>query len=80
LELDDRNNPVGTLKEEFSISGLGPRGDDKIRKIRFTSDGKMQLNTILFYFNLTAPSEDQQSKMMFTFDIKSKSWKLSSIE
>ena len=41
MELDDRNNPIGSLKEEFSISGLGPRGDDKIRKIRFTSDGKM---------------------------------------
>lgn len=80
LELDDRNNPVGTMKEEFSISGLGPRGDDKIRKIRFTSDGRMQLNTILFYFNLTAPSEDQQSKMMFTYDLKSKTWKLLSIE
>lgn len=80
LELDDRNNPIGTLKEEFSISGLGPRGDDKIRKIRFTSDGKMQLFTVLFYYNLTSPSEEQQNQMYFVYNSIKKNWKLSGIE
>lgn len=80
LELDDRNNPIGSLKEEFSISGLGPRGDDKIRKIRFTSDGKMQLFTLLFYYNLTSPSEEQQNQMYFVYNPIKKNWKLSGIE
>ncbi|MBK7696630.1 MAG: hypothetical protein IPI30_20640 [Saprospiraceae bacterium] len=70
----------GLLKEEISIHGLGPRGDDKIRKIRFTKDGRMQLFTVLFYYNLTSPSEEQQSQMFFTYEPANKNWKLSGIE
>ena len=80
IELDATNNPTGSLKEEISIHGLGPRGDDKIRKIRFTKDGRMQLFTVLFYYNLTSPSEEQQSQMFFTYEPANKNWKLSGIE
>lgn len=80
MELDEHNNPVTKLKQEFSFLGVGPRGDDKIRKIRFTRDGKMQLFTILFYFNLTAPSERQQSKLTYIFDKQTQLWKLEGVE
>ncbi|MBK8643990.1 MAG: hypothetical protein IPN15_17815 [Saprospiraceae bacterium] len=80
IELDAANNPIGKLNEELSILGIGPRGDDKIRKIRFTKDGRMQLFTVLFYYNLTSPSEEQQSQMFFTYDPTNKNWKLSGIE
>jgi len=80
IEVDANNNPTSSLREEFSIQGLGPRGDDKIRKIRFTKDGRMQLSTVLFYYNLTAPSEEQQSTMTFDFDHGDNQWKLHSIE
>ncbi len=80
LTLDPQLNPVGELKKELSIDGLGPRGDDRIRKIRFSSNGQMILNTVLFYYNLTAPSQDQQSTFVYEWDNKLSKWVLKKIE
>jgi hypothetical protein len=79
-EVDASNKLVSELKKEFSILGIGPRGDDKIRKIRFAKDGSMQLSTVLFYYNLTAPSEEQQSKLTYVFNPASDRWELRAIE
>ena len=51
----------GKPRLEFSLEGLGPRGDDRARKIRFSLDGVLTINAIEFYFNLTAPTEKQES-------------------
>lgn len=74
IELDQQLNPKGKLKRELSIQGLGPRGDDRIRKIRFNSNGQMQLFTAMFYFNLTAPSEVQKGTMLYQWNSVKKQW------
>lgn len=65
---------------EFSINGLEPRGDDRIKKIRFANDLTMLLTTTMFYYNLTAPSDTQQSRLQLTWDIQTKRWVLARIE
>lgn len=79
-EVDGANNLLSELKKEFSILGVGPRGDDKIRKIRFAKDGSMQLSTVLFYYNLTAPTDEQQSRLTYVFNSVSDRWELRSID
>jgi hypothetical protein len=59
---------------EFSITDIGPRGDDKVRRIKFDKAGQMQLHAIEFNFNLTAPTEKQESIYNFTWDEEKKIW------
>lgn len=80
IELNGENKPIGKLTQVLSIQGLGPRGDDRIRKIRFQSNGNMILNTVMFYYNLTAPSEEQQSKFIYQMNPSSQKWDLIQIQ
>jgi hypothetical protein len=61
---------------EFSIEGIGPRGDDKVRRIKFDKAGTMQLYAIEFNFNLTAPTEKQESVYTCTYAEEEKTWRL----
>lgn len=64
---------------EFAIDDLGPRGDDKARKIRFNNDGTWLINGTPFYYNLTAPSEKQESKYTFRH-FPEMGWRLMRVE
>jgi hypothetical protein len=60
---------------EFSISDIGPRGDDKARRIKFDkATGNMQVYAIEFNYNLTAPTEKQESIYNFAWDSENKTW------
>jgi hypothetical protein len=59
---------------EISMSDIGPRGDDKARKIRFDKNGNMQVYAIEFNYNLTAPTEKQESRFNFTWNEEEKKW------
>lgn len=60
---------------EFSISDFGPRGDDKARRIKFDkATGNMQVYAIEFNYNLTAPTEKQESIYSFAWDSENKIW------
>ena len=80
LELDQSNHPAGSLTKVLNIEGLGPRGDDRIRKIRFLPNGNMVLYTVMFYYNLTAPSEEQQSKLTYQWIPETQQWKLTQMQ
>jgi hypothetical protein len=59
----------------FSINDLGPRGDDKVRRIKFDKKtGTMQLFALEFNFNLTAPTEKQQSLYNFSWSENEQKW------
>lgn len=60
-----------------SLEGLGPRGDDKARRIRFDKNNHMIVSAVEFNFNLTAPTEKQESVYTFAFSEESRSfvWK-----
>jgi hypothetical protein len=74
IAVDAQGKPTGTPRFELSIEGMGPRGDDRVRKIGFTPQNEMILSAIEFSVNLVAPTEKQQSIYRFVFDAKTKKW------
>lgn len=77
--LDAANKAIGKPKLEISLSGLGPRGDDRIRKIRFQQNGSMDLTGTTFYYNLTAPVNAAETVYNFSFSESINSWKLTGL-
>ncbi len=71
-------NPEGKFQEkpriECSLADLGPRGDDKARKIRFNQEGDMVVMGVEFNFNLIAPTEKQETPYTFHYDIFTRKW------
>jgi hypothetical protein len=60
---------------EFSILDIGPRGDDKARRIKFDNPtGNMQVYAIEFNYNLTAPTEKQESIYNFSLNNDTQKW------
>ncbi len=72
--LDKDGKFKGNPSLEISISGLGPRGDDKARKIRFDNNGNMLLYAVEFNYNLTAPTEKQETLFNFSWNEDDKKW------
>ncbi len=72
--LDNQGRFVGNARKEFSIDGKGIRGDDKVRKFRVNKDGDLELYGLQFYYNLTAPTEKQESRYVFRFNSGTKVW------
>jgi len=72
---------VGKPKLAFTIEGLGPRGDDKVRKFHIDAKtGDLLVFGTEFYFNLIAPSQDQASTYRFRYDNAKKKWAFIKIE
>jgi hypothetical protein len=65
---------------EFSLEGIGERGDDIAKKIRMTTDGSLIITAIEFYYNLTAPTEKAESKFFFKYLAQQKKWQLIEIQ
>lgn len=74
VEVDKDGKFIGNPRLEINLEGLGPRGDDKARKIRFAANGDMLVQAINFYFNLTAPTEKQETAYTFRYDIGQGKW------
>ena len=49
-------------------SNIGPRGDDKVRKIRVTDNSELILYGVPFNWNLVAPAEKQASDYAYIYD------------
>lgn len=60
----------------FSLEGEGPRGDDIARKIRFNKNNEMEIFGFEFYYNLTAPTEKQETKYKFVYNLNTESWQM----
>jgi hypothetical protein len=65
---------IGTPELAFSLQGLGPRGDDKAKKIREDKQGNLIISGFEFNFNLTAPTEIQENKYLFSWNDETKKW------
>ena len=74
VELTKGGKFTGPVKEEFSLDMLGPRGDDKARRIRFDKNGDMLVYGVEFNYNLTAPTEKQETLYRFRYDEDEKKW------
>ena len=69
IGLDDNGGFLSDSKREVSLEGFGQRGDDKARKIRFTSQNEMTVTGIEFNFNLIAPTEKQETIYSFRYNL-----------
>jgi hypothetical protein len=70
----------GQPRFELSLNDLGPRGDDRARKIRFAQDGTLTIHGLEFYFNLTAPTEKQETVYQFRYNESQQKWVLTGIQ
>lgn len=70
----------GLLEQEFSLDGLGERGDDVARKIRMSVDGTLTITGTQFYYNLTAPTEKPETKYILKYSDEQKRWMLLQIQ
>jgi len=74
VEIDKNGHFSGNHRLAFSLEGLGPRGDDKVRKIRLNKEGTLTLYTMEFNFNLIAPREKQENLYNIFWDEDQKKW------
>ena len=75
LELDANNKPISKPNFAFTLDDLGPRGDDRARKIRYINNN-LQINATSFYYNLTAPTEKPETAYTFTYNPAQQKWQL----
>jgi hypothetical protein len=74
IAVDDKGAFKGTPRYELSLEGLGPRGDDRARRINFTPTNEMIVWGIEFSVNLVAPTEKQETQYRFIYDTKQQKW------
>jgi len=70
----------GVLQNECSLDGLGPRGMDKARRIRFDASGNLLVYGLDFSFNLAAQSDKPESVYHFGYNRVDKKWIFLSVE
>ena len=64
----------GKAQTAFTLQNLGPRGDDKVRKIRSDQSGNLIVSGLEFNFNMIAPREKQETVYNFYYDEETKNW------
>jgi hypothetical protein len=76
VTLHANGNFSGAPQKEFTLENLGPRGDDKVRRIRTDANGNLIVHGMEFNFNLIAPREKQETIYNFFYDEENKKWDL----
>jgi hypothetical protein len=66
-----KNNKV---KTEFTLDQLGPRGNDKARRIRYDKSGNLLVHGVEFNYNLSAQSEKPETGYLFSYNEEEKKW------
>lgn len=74
LRLTASGKFAGSPSVAFSIADLGPRGDDKVRKIRTDQFGNLIIHGFEFNFNLIAPREKQETIYQFRYNEEEDKW------
>jgi hypothetical protein len=74
ITINEDGKFIGKPVLAFSLQGLGPRGDDKAKKIREDQQGNLIISGYEFNFNLTAPTEIQENKYLFSWNDETKKW------
>lgn len=74
IELTKSGKFKGEPRPELTLDQLGPRGDDKARKIRFDKFGFMQVHGVEFNFSLAAQSNKPESIYRFLYNSMTGKW------
>ena len=76
IELTKEGKFKGKLQYEATLDLLGPRGDDRARKIRFDKNRNMIVHGVEFNFSLAAQSEKPETVYRFSKINDEGKWKL----
>ncbi len=74
VSVDEDGNFKSKPVFQLNLTGFGPRGDDKARKLRFDRSGNLVVFGVEFNYNLIAPSEKQETMYSFQYNITSQKW------
>lgn len=74
IVLNDKGKFSGKVQTAFTLQNLGPRGDDKVRRIKTDQSGNLIVAGMEFNFNLIAPREKQEIIYNFYYDDEEKKW------
>jgi hypothetical protein len=74
VELSKEGLFEGSPKAEMSLQDLGPRGNDKARRIRLDKFGNMGIYGTDFNYNLQAQTVRQESLYSFKYDRSKSKW------
>ena len=66
-----KNTKINT---ELSLDNLGPRGNDKARRIRYDKAGNLIIFGVEFNYSLAAQSEKPETGYQFNYDDVEKKW------
>lgn len=74
VELDKAGFVNGSPRKELSLDQIGPRGDDKARKIRLDKSGNLTILGIEFNYSLAAQSKKPETAYLFGYDRLEGKW------
>lgn len=78
LPVDENLKVLGPARPVISLEGLGPRGDDRGRKMEYIDDQLIIYGTP-FYYNLSAPTIPHETQYKFSIEKSSGRWVLMSV-
>ena len=74
VKLNKAGKFKGDLRTEFTLEQLGPRGDDKARRIRLNDQGMMMVYGVEFNYSLAAQSNKPETLYRFAYNRESEAW------
>jgi hypothetical protein len=74
ITLNKKGKFSGPPQKEISLAGLGPNGDDKVRRIRTDQYGNLIIHGVSFNYNLIPQREKKETLYNFFYDAESKKW------
>jgi hypothetical protein len=74
FEIDGKGKLSGSPQLAFDLTNMGPRGDDKARKIVFNNDGTITVSGLSFSYNLIASTERPETLYYFRYDEQLEKW------
>ncbi|MGB3130338.1 MAG: hypothetical protein WBB26_01580 [Saprospiraceae bacterium] len=80
VELNAHNNVISKPRMEIDLNMLGPRGDDKARRIRFQKDGSLDIFGVSFFYNLFSPTVKPETVYNFKINPHTGNFELFSLQ
>lgn len=74
VSINENGKFIGKPELAFTLEGLGPRGDDKVRRIRADENGNLLVYGIEFNYNLIAAREKPETQYQFVYNPDQQKW------
>ncbi len=79
IVMDTNGKFTNKKRQAINLENIGPRGDDKCRKIKVTDKGELIIYGVEFNWNLTAPTEKQETEYTYIWDARTSNFVLINI-